>query len=107
MSIPERPWVSVSMDFISGFLKVDSMIAILVMVDRFLKYTVFIPVLAICTAEVAAVLFFRYLVKHFGLLEDIVSDRDARFTGRFWTALFDLMGMKLKFSTSHHPQIDG
>ena len=95
------------MDFVSGFPKVDGMTVILVMVDRFLKYAIFILVPAVCTAEVAAALFFRHVVKHFGLPEDIVSDRDARFTGRFWTALFDLMGTKLKFSTSHHPQTDG
>ncbi|KAL0364743.1 UNVERIFIED_CONTAM: Transposon Ty3-I Gag-Pol polyprotein [Sesamum angustifolium] len=38
---------------------------------------------------------------------DIVSDRDARFTGRFWTALFNMMGTELKFSTANHPQTDG
>ncbi|KAA8542969.1 hypothetical protein F0562_021536 [Nyssa sinensis] len=42
-----------------------------------------------------------------GLPLDIVSDRDARFTGRFWTALFKMMGSKLNFSTSNHPQTDG
>jgi hypothetical protein len=36
-----------------------------------------------------------------------VSDRNPRSTGQFWTALFNLMGSDLKFSTSYHPQTDG
>ena len=34
-----------------------------------------------CPAEEAANLFFSHAVKHFGLHKNIVSDRDARFTG--------------------------
>ncbi|KAL0393056.1 UNVERIFIED_CONTAM: RNA-directed DNA polymerase [Sesamum radiatum] len=33
--------------------------------------------------------------------------RDARFTRRFWTTLFSIMGTELKFSTANHPQTDG
>lgn len=47
------------------------------------------------------------MVKYFGVLEDIISDRDAQFTSRFWTVLFNLMGTNLKFSTVNYPQADG
>jgi len=36
-----------------------------------------------------------------------VCDRDPKFTGRFWIALFNTMGSELKFSTAYHPQTDG
>ncbi|KAL6350633.1 hypothetical protein AAG906_025563 [Vitis piasezkii] len=52
-------------------------------------------------------LFFNNVVKHFGLPKDIVSDRDARFTGQFWVELFKLLGSELKFSLTNHPRIDG
>ncbi|KAK3006876.1 hypothetical protein RJ639_015460 [Escallonia herrerae] len=42
-----------------------------------------------------------------GLPKIIVSDRDPRFTGKFWTELFKLLGLELHFSTSFHPQTDG
>jgi hypothetical protein len=37
----------------------------------------------------------------------IVSDRDPRFTGAFWQALFRLLGTRLDMSTAYHPQTDG
>ncbi|KAL0423698.1 UNVERIFIED_CONTAM: Retrovirus-related Pol polyprotein from transposon.6 [Sesamum radiatum] len=99
LPIPEVPWQSVSMDFITGFPKVNGMASILVVVDRFSKYGIFIAAPHACPAETAAELFFKNVTKYFGVPKDIVSDRDARFTGRFWTALFNMMGTELKFST--------
>jgi len=107
LPIPERPWVSVSMDFIIGFPKVDGMNTIMVVVDRFTKYAVFVAAPTMCTAEVVVELFYRNVVKYFGVPSDIISDRDVRFMGRFWTTLFNMMGTRLKFSTANHPQIDG
>ena len=104
---PESPWLSVSMDFISGFPKVDGKASIMVIVDRFSKYSVFIAAPELCSSEVAAGMFYKNVVKYFGVPTDIVSDRDTRFTGRFWTTLFIMMGTELKFSTANHPQTDG
>ncbi|KAL0411013.1 UNVERIFIED_CONTAM: hypothetical protein Slati_3691000 [Sesamum latifolium] len=59
------------------------------------------------TAEGTAHLFFKHIVKYWGLPRDIVSDRDSRFTGVFWTELFKILGSKLSMSSSYHPQSDG
>ena len=71
------------MDFISGFPKVEGFRSVLVVVDKFSKYAVFIPTPSECLAEEAMWIFFNNVVKHFGMLKDIVRDRDTRFTGRF------------------------
>ena len=104
---PKRPWESVSMDFIMALPKSEGFGSIMVVVDRFSKYATFIAAPTDCTAEEAAKLFLRNIVKLWGVPESIVSDRDPRFTGRFWTELFKLLGSDLNFSTSFHPQSDG
>jgi hypothetical protein len=38
---------------------------------------------------------------------NLVSDRDALFTAELWTALHKLTGVKLKMSSSYHPETDG
>ncbi|KAK2998119.1 hypothetical protein RJ639_025354, partial [Escallonia herrerae] len=81
--------------------------SIMVVVDRFSKYATFVASPADCTAEEAARLFLKNVVKYWGLPKVIVSDRDPRFTGKFWTELFKLLGSELHFSTSFHPQTNG
>ena len=95
------------MEFITLFPKVRGFKSIFVVMDRFSKYFVFIPTPDACPIEEATRLFFTNAVKHFGLSRDIVSDRDARFTGQFWIELFKLFGSELKFSTTNNPQNDG
>ncbi|GKV33019.1 hypothetical protein SLEP1_g41575 [Rubroshorea leprosula] len=104
---PERPWECVTMDFISALPRSEGCGSILVVVDRFSKYGTFIPAPRDCKAEEAARLFFKHVVKYWGLPRTIISDRDPRFTGKFWRELFKLMGSDLHFSTSFHPQTDG
>ena len=41
-----------------------------------------------------------------GLPEVIISDWDPKFTSKFWTSLFDLLGTDFWFSTAFHPQTD-
>lgn len=47
------------MDFINGFP------SIMVVVDRFSKYEIFITAPTICSFEIAAKLFYRYVVTNF------------------------------------------
>ncbi|KAL5840877.1 hypothetical protein ACOSQ3_013548 [Xanthoceras sorbifolium] len=95
------------MNFIVGFSAIDGARSNLVVVDRFSKYAVFIPAPHACPADKTTELFFKNVVKWFEVPWDIVSDRDAWFTGKVWTYLIKLMGSELKFSTVNHPQMDG
>ena len=68
-------------------------------------------IFAACTKEVPAPEYARLFVDHVfrlhGLPEVIISDRDPRFTSKFWKHLFALLGTDLRFSTAYHPQTDG
>uniref|UniRef100_H3G5J6 Integrase catalytic domain-containing protein n=1 Tax=Phytophthora ramorum TaxID=164328 RepID=H3G5J6_PHYRM len=54
-----------------------------------------------------ACLFVDMVFRHHGMPLDIVSDRDPRFTARFWQEVFTLLGTQLSMSTADHPQTDG
>ncbi|KAH9750077.1 Endonuclease [Citrus sinensis] len=107
LPLATRPWESVSMDFITSLPKSEGCGSIMVVVDRYSKYATFIAAPVNCKADEVARLFVKHIVKLWGVPMSIVSDRDPRFTGRFWMELFKMLGTDLKFSTSFHPQTDG
>ncbi|CAJ2666354.1 unnamed protein product [Trifolium pratense] len=47
------------------------------------------------------------IVKLHGIPTSIISDRDPRFTSRFWESLQEALGTKLRLSSAYHPQTDG
>ena len=57
-------------------------------------------------AQVTVVLFDKWYCEN-GLMLHLVSDQDALFTTELWTALYKLTSVKLKMSTSYHPETDG
>lgn len=107
LQIPERPWESVSMDFITCLPPSGEFTGVFVVVDRLTKYAHFIPIGSPCEAEDTARYFFKFVFKYHGLPKEIISDRDSRFTGNFWSTLFALAGTTLRFSSSYHPETDG
>ncbi|CAN6725738.1 unnamed protein product [Malus baccata var. baccata] len=54
-----------------------------------------------------AKLFISKIVKYHGVLVDIISDWDPRFTFKFWIAFQKALGTRLLYSTAYHPQNDG
>ncbi|KAG2957890.1 hypothetical protein PC119_g27189 [Phytophthora cactorum] len=57
--------------------------------------------------EGTALLFLDRVFRQHGLPEAVVSDRDPRFTAKFWKSLFQVLGTRLDMSTAGHPQTDG
>jgi hypothetical protein len=49
----------------------------------------------------------REVVRLHGVPESILSDRDPRFTAKFWRAFWSQLGTTLTMSTAYHPQTDG
>src|SRR3954451_11529114 len=59
------------------------------------------------TAPDTAKIFFDHVFCLHGLPTSIVSDRNAKFTSKFWQSLFRTMGTRLALSPAFHPQTDG
>ena len=57
--------------------------------------------------EGTAQLFIDRVFRQHGLPVAIVSDRDPRFTSKFWKSIFQVLGTRLDMSTADHPQTDG
>ena len=47
------------------------------------------------------------MVRLHNVPKKIVSDRDAKFTSKFWKKLFAGLGIELAFNTTYHPQKNG
>ncbi|KAG8503456.1 hypothetical protein CXB51_001429 [Gossypium anomalum] len=106
--VPEWKWDRITMDFVSGLpLTPGKKDAIWVIVDRLTKSAHFIPVHTDYSLNKLAELYIREIVRLHGIPLSIISDRDPRFTSRFWQKLQDALGTKLNFSTAFHPQTDG
>ncbi|KAI3704115.1 hypothetical protein L1987_74328 [Smallanthus sonchifolius] len=57
--------------------------------------------------EKLARIYINEIVSRHGVPLNIISDRDARFTSRFWQSLQTALGTRLDLSTAYHPQTDG
>jgi len=67
----------------------------------------FIPINITFPVAQLAEIYIREIVKLHGVPSSIVSDRDPRFTSRFWKSLQEALGSKLRLSSAYDPQTDG
>jgi hypothetical protein len=108
---PQGPWQELTLDFMSGVpssrrngREYD---ALLVITDRYTKMALYIPVTKTLTAADLADILVDKVFSRFGVPKGIISDRDPRFTGTFWSELCYHARIKRRLSTAFHPQTDG
>ncbi|KAL5553315.1 hypothetical protein UlMin_040716 [Ulmus minor] len=93
IEVPEWKWEQITMDFVVGLPKTaKSHDAIWVIVDRLTKSAHFIPIKMTYSLEQLAELYVREVVRLHGVPKAIISDRDARFTSKFWRSVQQAMG---------------
>jgi len=103
LEIPQWKWDNISMDFVvwlpwtpKGF---DS---IWVIVDRLTKSAHFIPINIRFSLEKLTSLYISEIVILHSVSSSIMSNRDPRFTSRFWESLNKVLGTKLRLSSTYH-----
>ncbi|MBW0527172.1 hypothetical protein O181_066887 [Austropuccinia psidii MF-1] len=106
---PKSPWEIVHMDWVTALPPGGdrSYDACLVLVDIYINSPLFLPFNKDYKAMDTAIMIWNKVISHTGLFQNIMSDRDPKFTSALWTNLRNLFGTKLSFSTAYHPQNDG
>ena len=108
LQIPERRRESVSMDLITDLpITARGHDAIFVVVDRLSKMVHVEPISKTISAQGLAAVYTDRVFRYHGVPQNIVSDRDTRFTSLFWRELAKRLGTTLSMSTAYHPQTDG
>ena len=91
--IPEWKWGRIIMNFVVGLpltrRKHDS---VWVVVYRLTKSAHFLPVRTDYSLDKLAEVYIKEIVRLHGILISIISDRDLRFTSRFWGKLQEALG---------------
>ncbi len=86
--ILKKLWQKISVDFIIRLLESQTFNdkkcdIILIIVYRFIKYTLYIFITKRFTVEDFIILFFEYIFRFFKLSNDIVFDKDNLFINKF------------------------
>ena len=105
-SIPKKPWIHISADFITKLPLAQGYNLILVVVDRLTKMMHFIPTTEKTLAEGLAQLFRDNMWKLHGLSESIILDRRPQFAAGLMRELNEILGIKSKLSMAFYPQTD-
>nr|GEU70683.1 putative reverse transcriptase domain-containing protein [Tanacetum cinerariifolium] len=99
---------TITMDFIIGLSRTPSGYdSIWVIVDRLTKSAYFLSMKMTDSMEKLTQLYLTEIVYRHGVPISIISDRDSKFTSRFWRSLQGALGTRLDMSTAYHPETDG
>ncbi|GKB65463.1 putative reverse transcriptase domain-containing protein [Tanacetum coccineum] len=98
----------IAMDFVTKLPRTSSGHDIIwVIVDRLTKSAHFLPMREDYKMERLARLYLNAIVARHGVPISIISNRDSRFTSRFWQSIQEALGTRLDMSTAYHPHTDG
>uniref|UniRef100_A0A8C7TQH1 Gypsy retrotransposon integrase-like protein 1 n=1 Tax=Oncorhynchus mykiss TaxID=8022 RepID=A0A8C7TQH1_ONCMY len=107
LPVPQRPWSHLSVDFLTDLPLSQGNTTVLVIVDRFSKSCRLLPLPGIPTALQTAEALFTHVFRHYGVPEDIVSDRGPQFTSRVWRAFMERLGISVNLTSGYHPESNG
>nr|GEU92910.1 putative reverse transcriptase domain-containing protein [Tanacetum cinerariifolium] len=98
----------ISMDFITKLPRTRNRHdPIWVIVDRLTKSAYFLPIREDFKMDRLARLYLNEIVARHDVPISIISERNSRFTSRFWKSMQEALGTQLDMSTTYHPRTDG
>jgi hypothetical protein len=79
--------------------------AIMAVVDKLNKFSHFIPMKVTHKETNVADIYMREVSCLHGIPKTFVSEKDPKFTSKFWKGLFKGFKTNLNFSTTYHPEL--
>jgi hypothetical protein len=108
LPIPKWKWEALTMDFVIALpISNKQHHSIMVVVDKLTKDSHFIPLKTNHKAYNVVDIYMREVAHFHGIPKTIVSDRQPKFTSKFWRGLFKGFKTNLNFNTTYHPKSDG
>jgi hypothetical protein len=109
---PTTPWRHYSLDFVTDLpeskdARGNVYDSILVLIDRFSKYTRYLPVNKTITSRRLADILREQCFLKMGPPDTLLSDRGSVFTSQFWSDICYHLNVDHRLSTAFHPQTDG
>ena len=103
----KAPLESVAMDILGQLIRTArGNRFLLVIVDRFSKLVRTVPLKRI-TAYSIAHAFVHYWIFVYGIPLELITDNGGQFTSRFFSDICRILGTRLRFTTTYHPQTNG
>jgi hypothetical protein len=109
LSISDRSWMNIIMNFVTELSKSKNFNAILMIVDRLTKMHHYVFCVAEkdeTTAEKTARLLINYVWKLHELSNIIISDRDSQFVSLVWKTICKILRIDVKLSIAFHFETD-
>jgi len=112
ISVLSKPWKSITMNFIMKLSPSKNSAwevwfnSILTIVNRLIKYTMFISFKKTATAPVLVYIILQELISNHRLSKEFIIDRDKLFTSKFWETLTAELRIRWKMLTAYHSQMN-
>ena len=107
LEILSRKWEHVVIDFVVGLPVQDGCDSIFTVVDKATKMCHFIPCSERISAKQIAHLYWAHVGRLHGIPKVLISDRDVRFTSKFWKSLWTILGTNIRMGLGFHPHSSG
>ncbi len=112
IDVLSRSWKSITMNFITKLSSSKDSAwgvqfnSILMIVNRLIKYTMFISFKKTVTAPVLVYIILQELISNHELLKEFIINRDKLFTSKFWKMFTVKLRIRWKMLTAYHSQIN-
>ena len=103
IEIPDRPFGTITMDFITNLPESNGYDLLHVVTDRFTKTVVITPCLKTIDSDRMAKILLENTWRQYGLPNKIISDRGTQFASKVAQVLLKELGIQSTLSTAYRP----